>query len=197
MEEYKYIGKSVTRIDGKEKISGAAVFADDIDFGPTLLFAQIVESTKAHALIKNIDTSEAEKIEECCCFYRQRFSFQVRTYMQDRFVFAQDRVRFIGEQVAAVVARDAKTAKLAAKFVKVEYEELPEVLDQMKAIEPNATILHPELGDYPHVPWFFRKQTQILHITAKPEKAILIKDLLMLIMFWKILILFRVMHIVP
>ena len=49
--------------------------------------------------------------------------------MKDRFVFAQDRVRFIGEQVAAVVARDAKTAKLAAKFVKVEYKELPEVLE--------------------------------------------------------------------
>lgn len=165
MEEYKYIGKSVTRIDGKEKISGAAVFADDIDFGPTLLFAQIVESTKAHALIKNIDTSEAKKIEGVVAVFTGKdFPFKFGLYMKDRFVFAQDRVRFIGEQVAAVVARDAKTAKLAAKFVKVEYEELPEVLDQMKAIEPNATVLHPELGDYPHVPWFFPKaNTNIAH----------------------------------
>ena len=165
MDELKYIGKSVTRIDGKEKISGAAVFADDIDFGPTLLFAQIVESTKAHALIKNIDTSEAEKIEGVVAVFTGKdFPFKFGLYMKDRFVFAQDRVRFIGEQVAAVVARDAKTAKLAAKFVKVEYDELPEVLDQMKAIEPNATVLHPELGDYPHVPWFFPKaNTNIAH----------------------------------
>jgi CO/xanthine dehydrogenase Mo-binding subunit len=63
MEKLKYVGQPIIRIDGKEKISGAAVFADDIDFGPTLLFAQIVESTKAHALIKNIDTSEAKKME--------------------------------------------------------------------------------------------------------------------------------------
>ena len=63
MEDLKFVGKSITRIDGKEKISGAAIFADDIDFGPTLLYAQIVESTKAHALIKSIDTKEAEELE--------------------------------------------------------------------------------------------------------------------------------------
>jgi CO/xanthine dehydrogenase Mo-binding subunit len=165
MEELKFVGKSTIRIDGKEKISGAAVYADDIDFGPTLLFAQIVESTKAHAIIKSIDTSEAEKVEGVVAVFTGKdFPFKFGLYMQDRFVFAQDRVRFIGEQVAAVIARSEKTAKQAAKLVKVEYEELPEVLDQMTAIEPNATLLHEDLENYSHVPWFFPKaKTNIAH----------------------------------
>ena len=139
MEELKYIGQSITRIDGKEKVSGAAVFADDIDFGTTLLFAQIVESTKAHALIINIDTSEAEKIEGVVAVFTGKdFPFKFGLYMKDRFVFAQDKVRFIGEQIAAVIARDAKTAKRAAKLIKVEYKELPEVIFD---VEPFAIYL--------------------------------------------------------
>jgi len=165
MEDLKYVGQPIIRIDGKEKISGAAIFADDIDFGPTLLYAQIVESSKAHALIKSIDTSEAEELEDVVAVFTGKdFPFKFGLYMKDRFVFAQDRVRFVGEQVAAVVARDPKIAKKAAKLIKVEYEELPEVLDQMQAIEDNPTLLHPELGDYPHVPWFFPKaKTNIAH----------------------------------
>lgn len=165
MENLKFVGKSTTKIDGVEKISGAATYADDIDFGPTLLFAQIVESTKAHAILKSIDTSEAEKVEGVVAVFTGKdFPFKFGLYMQDRYVFAQDRVRFIGEQIAAVIARDEKTAKYAAKLVKVEYEELPEVLDQMKAIEPNATLLHPDLDKYSHVPWFFPKtNTNIAH----------------------------------
>ena len=61
MEESKYVGKSVVRIDGKVKVSGAAKFIEDIDFGADLLYAAVVESKYAHAIITSIDTSEAEK----------------------------------------------------------------------------------------------------------------------------------------
>ncbi|MEI6764412.1 MAG: xanthine dehydrogenase family protein molybdopterin-binding subunit [Bacteroidota bacterium] len=161
----KFVGQSVTRIDGLEKMTGAALYADDLDFGPTLLHAQIVESTKAHAIIKSIDFADAAKIEGVVAVFTGKdFPFKFGLYMKDRFVFAQDKVRFIGEQVAAVVARDPKIAKRAAKLVKVEYEELPEMLDQLKALEPGATLLHPELADYPHVPWFFpQANTNIAH----------------------------------
>ncbi|OFY89198.1 MAG: dehydrogenase, partial [Bacteroidetes bacterium RIFOXYA2_FULL_33_7] len=78
--------------------------------------------------------------------------------------FAQDIVRFVGEQVAAVVARCPKAAKRAAKLVKVEYEVLPAVLDQMEAIKEGAHLLHPDLENYNHVPWFFPKpKTNIAH----------------------------------
>ncbi|MDZ4183219.1 MAG: molybdopterin cofactor-binding domain-containing protein, partial [Candidatus Cloacimonadaceae bacterium] len=163
--DYKYIGKSVTRIDGKEKVSGAAIYGDDIDFGPNLLHAEIVSSTQAHALIKSIETSKAEKLEGVVkVFTGKDFPFKFGLYMKDRYVFAQDRVRFVGEQVAAVVARTPQIARRAAQLIQVEYEALPPVLDQMEALKEDAVLLHPDLKDYPHVPWFFPKEnTNIAH----------------------------------
>ncbi|MDP2173113.1 MAG: xanthine dehydrogenase family protein molybdopterin-binding subunit [Candidatus Cloacimonadaceae bacterium] len=163
--DYKYIGKSVPRIDGKEKVSGAAIFGDDIDFGANLLYAEIISSTKAHALIKSIDTSRAEKLEGVVkVFTGKDFPFKFGLYMKDRYVFAQDRVRFVGEQVAAVVARTPQIAKRAALLIEIEYEALPVVLDQMDALKDGAVLLHPDLADYPHVPWFFPKEkTNIAH----------------------------------
>lgn len=165
MKELRYIGKSVTRIDGREKISGAAIYGDDIDFGASLLYAELVSSTEAHAIIRSIDTSEAEKVPGVYkVFTGKDFPFKFGLYMKDRYVFAQDKVRFVGEQVAAVVARTPQAAKKGAALVKVDYEPLPAVLDQMQALAEGATLLHPELEDYPHVPWFYPKPgTNIAH----------------------------------
>lgn len=165
MKDLKFIGQPITRIDGKEKISGAAIYADDIDFGPNLLYAEIVESPHAHAIIKSIDFTEALKIDGVInVFTGKDFPYKFGLYMKDRYIFAQDRVRFVGEQVAAIVARCPKAAKRAVKLVKVEYELLPAVLDQMEAIKEGADLLHPDLGEYAHVPWFFPKaKTNIAH----------------------------------
>jgi carbon-monoxide dehydrogenase large subunit len=165
MKDLKYIGKPVVRVDGKEKVSGAALYADDLDFGPNVLYAEIVESPHAHARIINIDFSEALKEEDVVnVFTGKDFPYQFGLYMKDRYVFAQDIVRFVGEQVAAVVARCPKAAKRAAKLVKVEYEVMPAVLDQMEAIKEGAHLLHPDLENYNHVPWFFPKpKTNIAH----------------------------------
>jgi len=166
MEDYKFIGKPAVRIDGKEKISGAARFVDDLDFGPGLLFAAIVESPHAHALIKNIDYAEALKLSGVVKIVTGKdFPFKFGLYMHDRYIFAQDRVRFIGEQVAAVIARDAATALEGAKLVKVQYSVLPAVLDAQGALEKETVLLHPDLGGYKHVPWFFPKAgTNIAHL---------------------------------
>ena len=125
MAELKYVGTSATRIDGAEKVMGSAQFVDDLDFGPDLLHAEIVESPYAHALIKSINTAEAEAVPGVVKVVTGAdFPYRFGLYMKDRFILAQDRVRFVGEQVAAVVARDPKIAKRAAKLVRVEYEEL-------------------------------------------------------------------------
>ncbi|MBM4402846.1 MAG: molybdopterin-dependent oxidoreductase, partial [Candidatus Cloacimonetes bacterium] len=165
MKKHKFIGQPVIRIDGREKVSGAAVFTDDIDFGANLLYAEVVTSTQAHALIKAIDTSAAESIEGVVkVFTGKDFPYQFGLYMKDRYIFAQEKVRFYGEQVAAVVARSAQVAKQAARLVRVEYEPLPVVTDQMEALEADAALIHPGLGEYEHVPWFFpQSQTNIAH----------------------------------
>ncbi|MBW6515454.1 MAG: xanthine dehydrogenase family protein molybdopterin-binding subunit [Candidatus Cloacimonetes bacterium] len=165
MSDYKYIGKPVVRIDGKEKVSGAAIFTDDIDFGANLLHAHIICSTEAHALIKSIDTSEALKVKDVVnIFTGKDFPFKFGLYMKDRYVLAQEKVRFVGEQVVAVVARTPQAARKAAKLVKIEYEPLPAVFNQLDAMKDDAVLLHPDLDKYPHVPWFFpQEKTNIAH----------------------------------
>ncbi len=165
MKQYKYIGHPVIRIDGREKVSGAAVFTDDIDFGANLLYAEVVTSSHAHALIKSIETSAAESIVGVVkIFTGKDFPYKFGLYMKDRYIFAQEKVRFYGEQVAAVVARTPQAAKQAARLVNVEYEPLPVLTDQMQALDEACALIHPDLGDYEHVPWFFpRANTNIAH----------------------------------
>jgi carbon-monoxide dehydrogenase large subunit len=162
---YKVVGQSVQRIDGWEKVTGAARFVDDLEFGPGLLHAYIVESPHAHARIVGIDTRAAEKVPGVVkVVVGKDFPFTFGLYMQDRHIFAQDRVRFVGEQVAAVIACDPKTAQRAGALIKVKYEELAPVFDAIQALDKKAPLLHPELGDYPHVPWFFPKpKTNVAH----------------------------------
>jgi len=159
------VGQSVQRIDGWEKIKGAARYTDDLEFGPGLLFAALVESPYAHARIKSIDISAAEKAPGVVKVVTGRnFKHKFGLYMNDRYIFANDVVRFVGEQVAAVVATDPKTAQRAAALVKVDYEELPAVLDAVKAFEKDSPLVHPDLKEYTHVPWFFPKPgTNIAH----------------------------------
>ena len=165
MNQLHFVGESARRIDLLAKVTGAATYVDDLDFGGDLLHAEIVESPYAHALIKSINTSAAEKVPGVVRVVTGKdFPYRFGLYMQDRFSFPTDRVRFVGEQVAAVVARDAKTAKRAAKLVKVVYEELEPVLDLAQALKDNAVLVHPDLGNYTRCPWFFPQAgTNIAH----------------------------------
>ncbi|MDP2865411.1 MAG: hypothetical protein Q8O90_04125, partial [Elusimicrobiota bacterium] len=100
-EELTVVGKSVPRIDGWEKIKGAAQYTDDLEFGPGLLYAALVESPFAHARIKSIDISKAEKLHGVVKVVTGgNFTQKFGLYMNDRYVFATDTVRFVGEQVA-------------------------------------------------------------------------------------------------
>ncbi len=159
-DQFKFVGKSARRIEGKEKITGATRFVDDLDFGPNLLFAFIVESPFAHAVIENIDTSAAEKVPGVVKIVTGKdFPYRFGLYMHDRYIFAQDRVRFIGEQVAAVIARNPVTAQRAAALVDVRYKELTPLLRVEDAVgEKKKGLIHPDLKNYAHVPWFFPKE---------------------------------------
>ncbi len=160
-----YIGTSPARIDGRDKITGAAQYVDDLAFGPDLLYAAIVESPHAHARILSIDTTKAEALPGVVRVVTgKEFPYKFGLYMKDRYIFAQTRVRFVGEQVAAVIARDAHTARRGATLVEVEYEPLPALLTAADALAEGAELIHPALGEYEHVPWFFpQARTNIAH----------------------------------
>jgi CO/xanthine dehydrogenase Mo-binding subunit len=162
---HTHIGRSVPRIDGLDKITGAAQYVDDLDFGRDLLHAEIVASPHAHARILAVDTYRAMQVPGVVRIVTGKdFQGTFGLYMKDRHIFAQDRVRFVGEQVAAVVARTHRAAKRAAELVEVTYEVLPAVLDPDVALDDATIRIHPDLADYPHVPWFYpHPGTNIAH----------------------------------
>jgi len=166
MSELKFVGHDAIRVDGFAKVSGAAQYVDDLEFGPGLLFAEIVESPFAHAEILKIDASKAERLQGVVKVVTGKdFPFSFGLYMQDRYIFAQDRVRFVGEQVAAVIASDIVTAKKAAKLVKVTYKELTPILKVEDALKKDSLLIHPNLMNYKRVPWFFpQADTNIAHL---------------------------------
>ncbi len=165
MSKTRIVGTSSVRVDGAAKVTGAAQYVDDLDFGSGLLHAVVVESPHAHARIKRIRTAAAEKAPGVIRVVTGKdYPYKFGLYMLDRYIFAQDRVRFVGEQVAAVIAESPEAALRAARLVQVDYEPLPAVLSLGDALKKDAVLLHPDLGSYQKVPWFFpRAGTNIAH----------------------------------
>ena len=149
ISESKVVGQSVSRTDVIEKVTGSAVYVDDIQFGPNLLYSRLVRSPYPHALIKNIDTSRALEFPGVRAVVTGKdLKARMGLYLIDRPIFADERVRYYGEPVAGVVATSEALAVKAARLVEVEYEVLPAIYDPVEASQPDAPLLHPDLGDY-------------------------------------------------
>jgi carbon-monoxide dehydrogenase large subunit len=143
------VGKSVRRVDIHEKVTGAAVFADDIQFGPGLYYGRLVHSPYAHALVKHIDASRAlEQDGVKAVVTGDDVQARIGLYLIDRPIFARDRVRYVSDPVAGVVASSEEAAEEAARLVEVHYEELPAVFDPVEAAQADAILIHPDLGTY-------------------------------------------------
>lgn len=142
------IGAHLPRLDAREKVTGAAVYTDDLQL-PGMLHGALVRSPLAHARIVHIDTSRALALPGVKGVLTAADTLGVRygnwrlvPALQDETVLASDRVRFIGDEVAAVCAVDRDTALRAAALVEVQYEELPAVYEVAAALEPGAPELH-------------------------------------------------------
>jgi CO/xanthine dehydrogenase Mo-binding subunit len=152
------IGESIPRVDAVDKVTGAAKFADDLQFGPGLLYGRLVRSPYAHALVKKIDVSRALALDGVKAIATGADTpGYIGLYLQDRHIFATDRVRYIGDPVAGIVATSEEIAEQAVRLVKVEYEELPAVFDPLDAIKPDAPLIHPDLGKYTVANFIFPK----------------------------------------
>lgn len=148
------IGQSVTRVDAPDKVTGRAKYTDDIA-DKSALIAKVLHSTIAHGYVKSIDTSEAERIKGVVkivtCFDVPNIPFPTAGHPWSTDVHHQDvadrlllnrHVRYYGDDVAAVVARDEVSAMQAIRAIKVEYEELPFVLDPIEAMQDGAPQIH-------------------------------------------------------
>ncbi|MCX5798039.1 MAG: xanthine dehydrogenase family protein molybdopterin-binding subunit [Proteobacteria bacterium] len=143
------IGSRIPRIDGPVKVTGEAKYTVDIQI-PGMLCAKILRSPLPHARIVHIDISRAEKIPGVKAIITGKDAWGVKhgfvetpRYPADQYVLANDSVRYIGEEVAAVAAIDEDTALEALEAIEVVYEDLPAVFDIFEAIKPDAPEIHP------------------------------------------------------
>jgi len=138
------VGKPSAKIDGLEKISGKAIFVDDMQ-RPGMLHAAFLRSPHAHARILSIDTAPALAIEGVHAVLTGAdlpVNYGVIPVAQDETALAVDKVRFIGEEVAVVAAVDRQTALLAAEAIQVEYAILEGVFTIEDALNPDKPLLH-------------------------------------------------------
>jgi 4-hydroxybenzoyl-CoA reductase subunit alpha len=136
--EFALIGSRMVRVDGLDKSTGRAVYTDDIAL-PGMLHGKILRSPHAHARILSIDTSEAEAMEGVTAVITGRdlpTEYCIIPWTRDETALCVDRVRFIGDGVAAVAAVDEDTANRALDAIRVLYEPLPAFFDPRDALDP-------------------------------------------------------------
>jgi CO/xanthine dehydrogenase Mo-binding subunit len=147
------IGASVGRVEGVEKVSGQAPYAADILL-PETLWGKILRSPYPHARVVRVDTSKAWKVEGVKAIVTGKDEpnhYQGKS-IRDIPVLCWDKVRFIGDRVAAVAAESPDVAEEAINLIEVEYEELPAVFDALEAMKPGAPILHDDASAYDGAP---------------------------------------------
>ncbi|HEV8241463.1 MAG TPA: molybdopterin cofactor-binding domain-containing protein, partial [Thermoanaerobaculia bacterium] len=150
--ERNVVGKPFRRVDGRSKVTGATRFADDLAF-PRMVFLKLVRSTVAHARIVRIDTEAAAALPGVLGFLTgvdMPEPFGILPVSQDEHALCPDRVRFVGDPVAAVAALTEDQATAAALAVNVEYELLPTISSIEEALATPEPRLH-EYGDHGNV----------------------------------------------
>ncbi|MCJ7623165.1 MAG: molybdopterin-dependent oxidoreductase, partial [Anaerolineaceae bacterium] len=150
------IGKNLPRVDVYEKITGAAIFTDDIQFGNKLLHARIKRSPYPHARLQSIKTEKAEALPGVKIVVTgEDFPNRIGLYLSDKHIFARDRVRFVGEPVVAIAAVSEEIAEKALELIEVEYEPLEPVFDPEYGMSSGAPLIHPQLGEYDVVDFIY------------------------------------------
>ena len=139
------VGQSITRVDAVGKVTGQALYPGDLVV-PGMLHMKVLFARRPHARIQRLDVSKAEAAPGVVAVFTAK-DVPVNEFgliMFDAPVLADDRVRWIGEKVALVVAETEKQAARARDLIEVEYEDLPVVSDPREAMQPGAPQLHPE-----------------------------------------------------
>jgi len=146
-KELKVVGKSIPMRGSEELVTGKAKFVDDM---PAELHVNVLGSPHPHAIIKNIDTSEAEKLEgvEAVLTYKDVPKRLMPRANQRALYVLDEHLRHVGDEVAAVAARTRAIAEKALELIKVEYEVLPAVFDPEEAAKEDAPKIYPEGNVY-------------------------------------------------
>ena len=149
MEPLSVVGKSLPRVDARDKVTGRAEYVTDLRL-PEMLHAKVLRSAYAHARILAVDTSAAENLPGVKAVITGADmpkdppldALRQELFAVPPYSLATDKARYTGEEIAAVAAEDELIAEEALGLIKVEYEELPVVIDPEEALKPGAPLIH-------------------------------------------------------
>ncbi len=150
---YRTVGKALPRIEGFGKVTGQTKYAADLSF-EGLLWAKVLRSPIPHGRIKSIDMSKAKALPgvRAVLTGAEVANVFVGTRVKDQPVLVTDRVRFVGDPVAAVAADSEAIADQALTLIDVEYQELPGVYEPEEALKPDAPLIHEDRARYKNAP---------------------------------------------
>ncbi|WNG47129.1 xanthine dehydrogenase family protein molybdopterin-binding subunit [Archangium minus] len=143
------LGRSVPRLEAREKVTGRAVYTDDMTL-PGMLYGALLGSPHPHARILSYDTSRARAIPgvKAVLTAEDLPNHRVGSVLKDQPLLARGKVLHEGEPVAAVAAVDLQTARRALQAIDIRYEVLPAVFDPEEALRPGAPVLHEQRDTY-------------------------------------------------
>jgi CO/xanthine dehydrogenase Mo-binding subunit len=143
------IGRSIPRLEIREKVTGRAAYIADL-YRPNMLYGGLLGSPHAHARIRSYDLRDALQVPGVRAIVTgdDFGDHRMGAFIKDEHAIAKGKVRYVGEPVAAVAAESEAAAKLAARLIKVEYDELPAILSPEEALAPDAPVIHEELESY-------------------------------------------------
>ena len=160
----RYVGQAMKRKEDPRLVSGTSTYVDDVVL-PGMLYMAVTRSMHAHARIKRVDTSRAQKLpgvvavvtgeEVAHCGPIPCAASLPNMKRALRHLLAMNKVRFVGEPIAAVVAENKYIARDAADLVEIDYEPLPVVVDPEKAMDPASPRLYEEFSDNIAFNFFF------------------------------------------
>ena len=142
MTTFSFVGRETPRPDAPDKVAGRALYIQDI-VKPGMLHGKIKFSERAHARIRHIDTSKAERLPGVRAVITGYNTPEIRIgFMRDNFALKRDKVRQYRDEVAAVAAIDPEIAEEAVDLIEVEYEDLPGVFTPEHALKKGAPLIH-------------------------------------------------------
>jgi len=142
-EKFSVVGRRVTRVEGYEKVTGEARYVADIAL-PGTLTGRVLRSPYPHAKILRIDTGKAEKLRGVRAVVTAEDTIKRGwgAFIPDQYPLSVGKVRYVGEEVAAVAAIDPDIAEEALGLIEVEWEELPALFDPEEAMQEGAPLIH-------------------------------------------------------
>jgi len=147
--EFSAVGKSFPRLEGFEKVTGATRFLTDLEL-PGMLYGKVLRSSFPHARIISIDTKRAEELSGVKAVITAadtpKIPFCIIPRVANKLPLEDKKVRYIGDEIAAVAAETEEIASEALGLIEVVYEELPAVFEPEDALKPDAPLLYEEKG---------------------------------------------------